>query len=76
MTDKKAYSKINIEHFARIDFSIYGHAALSARDSAISNLNSDTIPEIYNNYEPVQKSVVDKKSGFSEKSVPMTPTLL
>uniref|UniRef100_A0A6C0LQ64 DNA-directed RNA polymerase n=1 Tax=viral metagenome TaxID=1070528 RepID=A0A6C0LQ64_9ZZZZ len=71
-TSKNTYSIItdSIEPITRIDFSIYSNNDV-IKDSAIENQNGKdpngiVLAEIYNNNEPVEGGVVDKRLGVTE----------
>ncbi len=67
-TNKNTYARIvdTVESITRVDFSIYSNSQALA-DSVISDPNGITIPEIYNNNEPVQGGAIDKRLGVTDK---------
>jgi DNA-directed RNA polymerase II subunit RPB1 len=69
-TSKNTYSRTNdtVESITQIDFSIYSNEDV-IKDSAIPDPAGITVAEIYNNNEPVQGGVIDKRLGVTENSL-------
>jgi DNA-directed RNA polymerase II subunit RPB1 len=70
MEIKSTYLRIvdNIVPITRFDFNIQSNE-LILEDSAILDPNGITVAEIYNNNEPVEGGVIDKRLGVTDRSI-------